>query len=80
MAKMIPLVFQGIKRLILDLPPGASAAHKMKDIFFGDGQIGDPGEMLHLPGLAVLFPVFDKAYSFIRCDLLSGVLSTTRKQ
>lgn len=53
MIEVIALVFQGIKRLILDLPSGASASHKMKDIIFSDRQIGDPGEMLCFPGLAV---------------------------
>ena len=63
--EVIALVFQGIERLILNLPPGASASHKMKDIVLGDGQIGNPGEMLRLAGLAVFFPVLDKGNPFI---------------
>lgn len=40
--EVIALVFQGIKRFILNLPPRTSAPHKLKDIFFGDGQVGNP--------------------------------------
>ena len=56
MIEVIALVLQGIEGLILNLPSGAGATHKMKDIFFGDGQIGNPGEMLRLTGLACFVP------------------------
>ncbi len=42
----------------------------MKDIVFGDGQIGNPGEMLRFAGLAVLFPVLDKGDPFILMRLV----------
>lgn len=39
---MIALVFQGVEGLIFDFPAGAAGLDQVPDVFFGNGQIGDP--------------------------------------
>ena len=40
MTELVALVFQGIEGLILDLPPGAGAAHKPVNVILGNVQVG----------------------------------------
>src|SRR5262245_43197225 len=59
--EMIALVFQCIKRLVFDFPPGTTTSHKSEDIPLVDPQVCDPAEVLalalaHLPVLDEIDP------------------------
>ena len=49
MLKVIPLVFQGIKRFVFNTPPGTPGSHEVKHVIIRNRYIGDPTESLHLP-------------------------------
>ena len=42
MFEMVPLIFQGIKGLILNFPPSPAASNQIFDIFFANWYIGYP--------------------------------------
>src|SRR5262249_466233 len=61
--KVVALIFQCIERLILNLPPGRSSPHEVKDISRAHPQVRHPTEMLELAG--VLLPVLDEIDSYM---------------
>jgi hypothetical protein len=46
MFQIITLVFQGIERIIFNLPTRSSASNKLVYIFLGNMNIGDPTVMI----------------------------------
>jgi len=56
--KIVALIFQGIKRLIFNLPPGPTTPHEVKDIALVHPQVCHPAEVLDL-GITNL-PVLDE--------------------
>jgi hypothetical protein len=72
MFEMIPLVLQGVEGLVLNLPTRPPATHDCEDVHLGDGEIGDPTEVL---GLALSdLPVLDKVHQYVRIGLVQGYL------
>ncbi len=54
-----PLVFQRVKALVFNLPPGATGTHHRLSVFLGDHEIGYPIEF----GNSIVFinlPIFKK--------------------
>jgi len=64
MLKMIPLIFQGIERFILDSPASPTATHQLIRIFLGDGEISNPTEMLCLFA-GLYLPILQKVDAYI---------------
>ena len=60
MAKVVSLIFQGIKGLICDTPTGTPGSHDVVDIVFGNFQVGYPTETGGLAQLVVDLPVLEK--------------------
>ena len=60
MAKLVPLVLQGVEGLILYLPPGPGTTHELVHIVRCYGQIGYPAEAQRLLSLGIILPILDK--------------------
>jgi hypothetical protein len=45
---MVPLVFQGVERLIFHAPPRSPTPHELIDRAFLDAEVGDPAQVLDL--------------------------------
>jgi len=54
--EIVPLVFKGVEGFIFDFPPSPATAHDLIDIFRGEDEVGNPGEVFFL--LTAEFPVF----------------------
>ncbi|PXF61463.1 MAG: hypothetical protein C4B59_04305 [Candidatus Methanogaster sp.] len=66
--KVVSLVFERVKCLILDFPACSAAAHDFREIALGYLYIRDPAEMQHLL-FGRSFPVFYKIHQqiLVRC-------------
>ena len=60
--KIIPLILQGVERLIFYFPPGTGTTHEQVQVVLGDIQIGNPAEMLNFSCFGIFFPVLDKGH------------------
>src|SRR5450759_644199 len=69
MLQVISLVFQGVERLILDLPAGSSPTHDVPDNLQNQEKVGDPTEMLDLP-IGVDLPVFQHVDQLVGVGLV----------
>src|SRR6266481_1155905 len=56
--KIIPLIFQGVERLIFDFPPRSPTPHQLVDIGLGHSQVRHPAEVLFL--VQAHFPILNK--------------------
>lgn len=54
--EVISLILEGVEGFVFDFPAGAPAPHDVVDIVLGQGEVGNPTEVLGL--LAVILPVF----------------------
>src|SRR5919205_1188640 len=59
--EMVPLIFQGVERLIFDAPPCSPTPHELIDRTFIDAQVGAPtavldGVLVPLPALQEVDP------------------------
>ena len=58
MLEIVPLVFEGVEGFIFDFPPSPATAHDLIDVFRGDDEVGDPGEVFF--PLAAELPVLQQ--------------------
>jgi len=74
--QVVALVLQRVKGLVFNLPACPSSFLDVKDIFFGDVQIGDPGEMQCFVGPDL--PIFDEIAKLYSCEYTVGVIQKTK--
>src|SRR5438132_13595182 len=72
MLKVVALIFQCLARLIVDLPPGSSTSHEVKDSALPHPQVRHPTDMWDL--ITALLPVLNKIDAHIGVGSMQGDL------